>query len=188
MNLGFVGLGAMGAPIAGNLLRAGYAVTAHNRTRGRAERLREQGAVVAEPAAALIVKLAGNFLIVSVLETLGEAYALLRKSGLEPAQFVDIVNGALLQSPIYENYGRLIAAERYEPAGFRLRLGLKDVDLALEAAARDEPGGDPGRRQVAGGWSSTCRIRCASMSGAKGFWRKCRPGSSTPCCTMASSV
>jgi len=87
-----------------------------------------------EAPAANTVKLAGNFLIASMLETVGEAYALLRKSGVDPATFLDIVNGSLFQSPIYENYGKIVAEQRYEPAGFKLRLGLKDVRLILAAA------------------------------------------------------
>jgi 3-hydroxyisobutyrate dehydrogenase-like beta-hydroxyacid dehydrogenase len=93
-----------------------------------------------DPAAAIAVKLCGNFLIVSVLEGLGEAFALLRRSGVLPEQFLEIVGGDLFQSPIYQNYGRMIAEQRYEPAGFKLRLGLKDVRLALAAAdERDVP-------------------------------------------------
>lgn len=84
--------------------------------------------------AAHALKLAGNFLIASMLETLSEAFALMRKSGVAPAQFLEIVNGSLFQSPLYENYGKLIVEERFEPAGFRLRLGLKDAGLVLRAA------------------------------------------------------
>lgn len=84
--------------------------------------------------AAHAVKLAGNFLIASMLETLSEAFALMRKSGVAPAQFLEILNGSLFQSSLYENYGKLIVEERFEPAGFRLRLGLKDVGLVLRAA------------------------------------------------------
>jgi 3-hydroxyisobutyrate dehydrogenase-like beta-hydroxyacid dehydrogenase len=87
-----------------------------------------------DPATAATVKLTGNFMIVAMLETLGEAYALLRRSGVEPARFLEIVGTNLFQSPLYENYGRMIAEERFEPAGFKLRLGLKDVRLALAAA------------------------------------------------------
>lgn len=248
MNMGFIGLGGMGSPIARSLLDAGHGVTVYNRTRARAEELASRGARVAEtvadacrfpivmtmladdeaveatvygdrgvletlpaagihvslstistelsrrltqahalkgqrfvsapvfgrpdaaaakrllvvaagpaaaveqvrglldaigrklfvigedPPAANTLKLAGNFLIVSMLETLGEAFALLRKSGIEPAQFMEIVNGNLIQSPIYENYGKIIAERRFEPAGFKLRLGLKDVRLLLSAA------------------------------------------------------
>ena len=248
MNLGFIGLGAMGSPIAANLLAAGHDVTVFNRTRAKADALAAQGAHVAasvsdaacipvvmtmladdaaeeaiclgarglleslplggvhvslstigadlsrrlaeahaargqhfvaapvfgrpdaaaarrlvvvaagksaavervrgpledigrklfvigeEPPAANVVKLAGNFLIVSVLESLGESFALLRRAGVEPATFLEIVNGNLFQSPIYENYGRIVSEKRYEPAGFKLRLGLKDVRLLLAAA------------------------------------------------------
>ena len=84
--------------------------------------------------AANALKLAGNFLLASMLETLSEAFALVRKSGVEPAQFLEIVNGALFQSPVYEGYGKLMVAERFDPAGFRMRLGLKDVGLVLRAA------------------------------------------------------
>jgi 3-hydroxyisobutyrate dehydrogenase-like beta-hydroxyacid dehydrogenase len=88
----------------------------------------------AEPHLANTVKLAGNFLIASVLETLSEAFALTRKSGVEPAQFLEIVNGSFFQSPVYENYGKIIIGEKFTPAGFALRLGLKDLRLVLASA------------------------------------------------------
>ncbi len=94
----------------------------------------------AEPAAANALKLAGNFLIVAAIEALGETFALLRKSGLAPELYMEIVNDNLFQSPLLANYGAIMAAERFEPAGFKLRLGLKDVRLVLEAAeARGVP-------------------------------------------------
>ena len=89
-----------------------------------------------EPYSANAVKLAGNFLIASMLETLSEAFALTRKSGVEKATFLEIVNGSFFQSPIYENYGKIIIGEKFSPPGFALRLGLKDVRLVL--AAGDE--------------------------------------------------
>jgi 3-hydroxyisobutyrate dehydrogenase-like beta-hydroxyacid dehydrogenase len=87
-----------------------------------------------DPPAANTVKLGGNFMLASMLETLGEVVGLLRKSGVEPAAFLEIVVGSFFQSPVYENYGKIIAEQRYEPAGFKLRLGLKDVRLVLAAA------------------------------------------------------
>jgi 3-hydroxyisobutyrate dehydrogenase-like beta-hydroxyacid dehydrogenase len=248
MEMGFIGLGAMGEPMARNLLRAGHALKVYNRTRSRAEALADQSATLAEtPAAACApgvvatmladdaavegvafgahgileglprggvhishstistnlahrlaaahrereqffisapvfgrpdaaqaarllvvaagppeavercrpaleavgrklfvigpdapaantVKLAGNFLIASMLETLGESFALLRKSGVDPAMFLEIMVGSFFQSPIYENYGKIIAEQRYQPAGFKLKLGLKDMRLVLAAA------------------------------------------------------
>jgi 3-hydroxyisobutyrate dehydrogenase-like beta-hydroxyacid dehydrogenase len=248
MEMGFVGLGAMGSPMARNLIKAGHALRMYNRTRDRAERLAREGATPVEtPAAASAsgvvatmladdaaleavlfgehgvlaglprggvhishstistnlsrrladvhrqraqmflaapvfgrpeaaeaarlvvvaagppeavercrpaleaigrklfvigpdapaantVKLAGNFLIAAMLETLGEAFALLRKSGVDPTTFLEILVGSFFQSPIYENYGKIIAEQRYDPAGFKLRLGLKDLRLIIAAA------------------------------------------------------
>ena len=45
--IGFVGLGIMGAPMARNLLKAGYGLTVHNRSRGKADRLAAEGATIA---------------------------------------------------------------------------------------------------------------------------------------------
>jgi 3-hydroxyisobutyrate dehydrogenase-like beta-hydroxyacid dehydrogenase len=86
-----------------------------------------------DPVRAAVVKIAGNFLLAAAIEALGEAYVLVRKHGVEPARLLEIVNGRLLRSPVYENYGKIIAEERFEPPGFRLRHGLKDTKLALAA-------------------------------------------------------
>jgi 3-hydroxyisobutyrate dehydrogenase-like beta-hydroxyacid dehydrogenase len=247
--IGFIGLGNMGLPIAGNLLKAGHELTVFNRTRSRAEDLQARGVWVAsspaeasreaevvmtmladdraveqvvfaedgvlsalpvrgvhvslstispalsrrlaaahheksqgyiaapvfgrpdsaegaklvvvaagarseiercrtlfecigrklfvletEPFTANVVKLAGNLMIASMLETLGEAVALVRKAGVDPKQFLEITGGSLFQSPVYENYGKILAERRFEPAGFKMTLGLKDVRLALAAS------------------------------------------------------
>ncbi len=86
-----------------------------------------------EPVRANAIKLAGNFLIVCMLESLGEGFALTRKYDIAPEQFLEVVT-AVFPAPVYQNYGALIAQQKYEPAGFRLRLGLKDIRLALAAA------------------------------------------------------
>jgi len=86
-----------------------------------------------DPWQANVVKLASNFIIVSLIETLGEAFALMRKAGISVHQFLEIVN-TVFGSPIFAVYGQIIADEKYEPAGFRMKLGLKDVRLALAAA------------------------------------------------------
>jgi 3-hydroxyisobutyrate dehydrogenase-like beta-hydroxyacid dehydrogenase len=89
-----------------------------------------------DPPKANVVKLAGNFILAAAIEAMGEAFALVQKHGVEPGRFLEIVNGRLVRSPVYENYGNLIVHRRWEPAGFKLRHGLKDVRLAL--AAGDE--------------------------------------------------
>jgi 3-hydroxyisobutyrate dehydrogenase-like beta-hydroxyacid dehydrogenase len=247
MNIGFVGLGRMGAAMAQNLLRAGHQVAVYNRSRGKADALVSQGAreadspaeacqgseavltmladdraleqvvfggngiapalgsgthiscstigtamarrltaahtergqgylsapvfgrpeaaeaktllvmpagpaalvercrplfdaigrrtfvVGPEPWQANAVKLCGNFMIASMLETFGEAFATLRKADVEPHAFLEVMS-AFFGSPVYANYGRLIADRQFDPAGFTLRLALKDIRLVLEVA------------------------------------------------------
>ncbi len=248
MNIGFIGLGNMGSPIARNLLKAGHQVAVFNRTRSKAESLAADGAqiaatpaeaaraglvftmlsddqaveevvfgpdgilaalpsggthvsmstisaalsqrlqsahnehhqtfvaapvfgrpeaaaaaklfiVVAGPVdvissleplfsaigqrtfnmgenapAANVVKLSGNFLIASMIESLGEAFALVRKYGIEPHQYLELLTNSLFNAPVYRTYGGIIAEGKYEPVGFRFALGLKDIRLALAAA------------------------------------------------------
>lgn len=86
------------------------------------------------PERANAVKLAGNFMIASALETMGEAAALAQAHGVAAGDFLDILCNTLFASPVYQGYGRLIAQKRYEPAGFTLTLGFKDVRLAQQAA------------------------------------------------------
>ena len=88
-----------------------------------------------DPAAANVVKIAGNFTLAAMLETLGEAMALVKQAGIAPAQFLDIIQ-RIYQSPVYQNYGTLIAEQRFEPAGFILRLGLKDASLTCQTAGQ----------------------------------------------------
>jgi len=86
------------------------------------------------PSLANVVKLSGNFLIATVLESLSEVVAFARKSGVDPAALLDFLTAGLFNAPVYKNYGHLIIQEKFEPAGFALPLGLKDVRLVLQAA------------------------------------------------------
>ena len=94
---------------------------------------RQTFVVGAEPWQANIAKLCGNFMIASMIEAFGEASATLRKAEVQPQMFLEIMT-ALFGSPVITNYGRAIVEEKFEPAGFALRLGLKDVRLMLAAS------------------------------------------------------
>jgi 3-hydroxyisobutyrate dehydrogenase-like beta-hydroxyacid dehydrogenase len=87
-----------------------------------------------QPENANVVKIAGNFMIASAIETMGEAVALTRSHGVKADAFLDILTNTLFAAPAYKLYGGLIAAEKYKPAGFSAPLALKDVRLALSAA------------------------------------------------------
>lgn len=86
------------------------------------------------PKIANLVKLSGNFLIASVLESLGEALALVEKGGVDPHQYIELLTSTLFNVPLYKNYGALMAEGRFQPAGFAAPLGYKDIRLVLAAA------------------------------------------------------
>jgi 3-hydroxyisobutyrate dehydrogenase-like beta-hydroxyacid dehydrogenase len=86
-----------------------------------------------EPWQANVAKVCGNFIVISAIEAYGEACATLRKAGVAPEEFVEVMH-SLLGSQVISGYGRMIAAEKFEPAGFALKLGLKDVRLVLAAS------------------------------------------------------
>jgi 3-hydroxyisobutyrate dehydrogenase-like beta-hydroxyacid dehydrogenase len=248
MDIGFVGLGHMGLPIARNLMAAGHRLTVYNRTREKAEALAKDGAAIAatpaetawpgivfamlasdealaavlegpdgalaglpeggivvnmstvslavtrrlasafsivgkhfvaapvfgrpdaaataklflavagpapavakiepllaavgqtvmnfgeDPAHAAAVKISGNFMLQTAIEGLAEALALVRKQGVDPAQYLDFMTGSVFTAPLYKGYGGAIVAGRYEPPGFALPLALKDTRLAIAAA------------------------------------------------------
>ena len=85
------------------------------------------------PSAANLVKLSGNFLIANVIESLGEAIALVAKGGIDKEQYLQILTSTLFSAPAYQTYGQLIVAENFDPPGFAAPLGLKDVRLVLAA-------------------------------------------------------
>jgi 3-hydroxyisobutyrate dehydrogenase-like beta-hydroxyacid dehydrogenase len=86
-----------------------------------------------QPWQANLTKIAANFMLASMLEAMAEAFALVRKSGIDAHAFLEIMTG-LFNSPVYTNYGKIVAGQQFDPAGFRLTLGLKDIGLALGAA------------------------------------------------------
>jgi len=134
-----------------------------------------RAAFVAGPAPwhANVFKLCGNFMIASLLETFGEGFAATRKAGLDHHRFLDVMN-ELFQSPVYRNYGATIADQKFEPAGFALKLGLKDVrqvlELALELGApmpiaslvRDHLVSAMSHGQEAQDWSSVSKVLARS--------------------------
>jgi len=87
----------------------------------------------ADPAHANLVKITGNFMLAASIEMLSEAFALTEKGGVDPKIFAEIMTSTLFAAPAFKIYSEIINARRFEPAGFKLPLGLKDVGLALEA-------------------------------------------------------
>jgi 3-hydroxyisobutyrate dehydrogenase-like beta-hydroxyacid dehydrogenase len=88
----------------------------------------------AEPSAANVVKLCGNFMLAAAIEALGEAIALAGKAGVNRHALVDVLTSTVFPGPAYKTYGDLIADGNFRPAGFAAPLGFKDIRLALSAA------------------------------------------------------
>lgn len=92
-----------------------------------------------EAGSANVVKIAGNFLIISAIEAMAEAFTLAEKNGIDRTQIANLFAQTLFACPIYQNYGHAIAHQQYEPAGFKLSLGLKDVTLVQTARESQMP-------------------------------------------------
>jgi 3-hydroxyisobutyrate dehydrogenase-like beta-hydroxyacid dehydrogenase len=86
-----------------------------------------------KPSNANLVKLSGNFLIVSMIESLSEALALVGKGGIDQREYLDFLTSTLFNAPVYKTYGNLIVEKKFQSVGFSAPLGLKDVRLALAA-------------------------------------------------------
>lgn len=86
------------------------------------------------PMSAPAVKISVNYLIIHAIQALAESVTLLERQGLDPEQFVGLINGSVFPGPIYGGYGHAIATSAYTPPGFASALGLKDLRLALDLA------------------------------------------------------
>jgi 3-hydroxyisobutyrate dehydrogenase-like beta-hydroxyacid dehydrogenase len=93
-------------------------------------------AVGAKPSSASLVKLCGNFMILSAIESLAEAMTLAEKGGVPKAQLLEVLTGSLFDAPVFRNYGKILVDGRFKPAGFAAPLGLKDMRLAGQSAEK----------------------------------------------------
>jgi 3-hydroxyisobutyrate dehydrogenase-like beta-hydroxyacid dehydrogenase len=91
--------------------------------------------VGSDPGDANLFKLLGNMMSATALEMLGEVVAVVRKCGLDPQSFIDIMTSAMFGGRAHKIYGDKIAKQVYTP-GFVLPLVLKDVRLALAEAEK----------------------------------------------------
>jgi 3-hydroxyisobutyrate dehydrogenase-like beta-hydroxyacid dehydrogenase len=85
------------------------------------------------PEQANLVKIARNFLVANVIEGLGEAFALCTRGGVEPGRFLQVLVNTSLDAPAYRYYGGYLVARSRETL-LPMRLGLKDIELSMQAA------------------------------------------------------
>jgi 3-hydroxyisobutyrate dehydrogenase-like beta-hydroxyacid dehydrogenase len=86
--------------------------------------------------AANLIKLSGNLLITTVIESLAEGFALMRKAGVDPLKFLEVLTESMFSAPVYKTYGGIIASEKFEPVGFKLPLGFKDTGCSWRRLKR----------------------------------------------------
>jgi 3-hydroxyisobutyrate dehydrogenase-like beta-hydroxyacid dehydrogenase len=73
-------------------------------------------------------------MLASAIETMSESSALANAHGVPTKTLLELMSSTLFASPAYQVYSKLITDQKFEPAGFRLKLGFKDVRLALAAS------------------------------------------------------
>ena len=81
-----------------------------------------------------VVKLCGNYLIASAIESIAESLALAESQGLDRAEVMEMLNSTIFDCLIYRGYGQRIAQRDHRPGGFSLELGYKDVRLVRDTA------------------------------------------------------
>src|SRR5947209_5032869 len=139
MKVGFVGLGTMGAPMAHNVLKAGFDVTVHNRTRKKEEPLVAAGAKrAATPAAAageadIVVTIVSD---TPYFEAVAEGLVFAMKAGLDTGKVLEAISAGMARSAVLEMRASNILNDTH-PLGFKLSLHLKDLGIALATAKRN---------------------------------------------------
>jgi 3-hydroxyisobutyrate dehydrogenase-like beta-hydroxyacid dehydrogenase len=86
-----------------------------------------------DPATATAIKIANNFVLGCAMEAMGEGFSLVRKYGVQPSVFYDVMTDGLFNCSAYKIYGKIMVDESYAKVGQMAVLGLKDANLALVA-------------------------------------------------------
>jgi 3-hydroxyisobutyrate dehydrogenase-like beta-hydroxyacid dehydrogenase len=105
------------------------------------------------PEAATAIKIANNFVLGCAIEAMGEGFSLVRKYGVVPQVFSDVMTDGLFACPAYKAYAKIIVEESYDRVGQMAVLGLKDANLALaagEAVGVPLPSGNVWRDRLVG--------------------------------------
>jgi 3-hydroxyisobutyrate dehydrogenase-like beta-hydroxyacid dehydrogenase len=84
--------------------------------------------------AANVAKLCSNYLVLAAVEAMSEGIYLAQRSGIDASYWVQMLTQTYFNAPVYINYSQIILKEAYQPAGFSLQLGLKDMNLVLQQA------------------------------------------------------
>jgi 3-hydroxyisobutyrate dehydrogenase-like beta-hydroxyacid dehydrogenase len=87
-----------------------------------------------DPRLAAVVKIAVNYSLISAMQSMAESVSLVEAAGIDSSAFIEILTHTAFSGSAHRGYGPIIAEKRYQPVGFAMELGLKDLGLAQEAA------------------------------------------------------
>lgn len=85
-----------------------------------------------------VVKLSGNFMIQASMEMMAEAYTMAEKFGVDRSKVAEFFGNSIFNAPIFKNYGKVIAEQKYEPVGFTTELGYKDASLVFKLSQQSK--------------------------------------------------
>jgi 3-hydroxyisobutyrate dehydrogenase-like beta-hydroxyacid dehydrogenase len=88
----------------------------------------------AQPESATAIKLANNAVLGCAMAAMAEGFALVRKYGVQPQVFQDVMTEGLFAAPAYKVYGQKMVDESYDQVGSPIFVGLKDANLIAAAA------------------------------------------------------
>jgi len=86
------------------------------------------------PESATAIKLANNAVLGCAMVAMAEGFALVRKYGVVPQVFQDVMTEGLFSAPAYKVYGQKMVDESFDQVGSPIHVGLKDANLIAAAA------------------------------------------------------
>ena len=86
------------------------------------------------PESATAIKLANNAVLGCAMVAMAEGFSLVRKYGVAPQVFQDVMTEGLFSAPAYKVYGQKMVDESYDQVGSPILVGLKDANLIAAAA------------------------------------------------------
>jgi 3-hydroxyisobutyrate dehydrogenase-like beta-hydroxyacid dehydrogenase len=86
------------------------------------------------PESATAIKLANNMVLGCAMVAMGEGFSLIRKYGVAPQTFYEVMTEGLFSSTAYKGYGKTMVDQTYDNVGSPITVGLKDANLITAAA------------------------------------------------------
>src|SRR5438445_325230 len=133
MDIGFIGLGIMGSPMAGQLIKGGHRVHLHSRSgvlQPLVDLMGKNITLVGGNGDGQTTKVANQIIVALTIEAVAEALLYASKAGADPAKVRQALMGGFASSRILEVHGERMVKRTFAP-GFRIELHQKDLNLAL---------------------------------------------------------